>query len=372
MRAVALVVAVVLAVSAPAVGAPSGPDADSGGIPPGTRVETYLGNLDFPVDMAWVPGSSKIFFTEKNTGRVRIVTARGLRAEPCADLDVNNENERGALGIALDPFWGQNKRIYVYYTYDADPAAAPPPENRVTRFDVVDNRCVNPFHVVTIPSPNSRHNGGQIQFVAGKLFVATGDGTAPSRAQNLDSLLGKVLRYNPDGTIPSDNPFLTSTGAPSPVWSYGHRNPFGLAHKPGAGWLFESENGENCDDELNRVRRGRNYGWGIGYACDDPVGPSPLPPLAEWGDPDSGDPVIVPTDLWWYEGAMPELSGSLYMGDFTFGRIHRFDFDSTGSSVVASGVVHDDPGHVVDVSAGPGGWLYFMTTSAIKRIVPES
>jgi glucose/arabinose dehydrogenase len=346
------------------------PGSNQASLPSGTKVETYLGNLNFPVDMAWVPGSKRIFFTEKNSGRVRVVADGALRSEPCVDLDVANNGERGALGIALDPSWRQNKRLYVYYTYDPNAVDVDPaPVNRVTRFDVVNNRCINPEHLVpSIPSPSPFHNGGQIQFMAGKLFVATGDGTMPSRAQNVDSLNGKVLRYNADGTIPSDNP-TNSDGDVVAAWSYGHRNPFGLARKKGTDWLFETENGENCDDELNRIRKGLNYGWGPGYECDAPIGPSPQEPLAEWGVP-TAEPVIVPTDLWWYEGPMTQLSGDLYMGAFNSNSLYRFHVNETGTAVTPD-EIHTDSGSIVDVSKGPSGWLYFMTPGSIKRIVPE-
>jgi glucose/arabinose dehydrogenase len=345
------------------------PGSKQASLPPGTKVETYLPSLNYPVDMAWVPGSKRIFFTEKNTGQVRVVVDGVLRPDPCVDLDVASDGERGALGIALDPEWRQNKRLYVYYTNAA------PLENRVTRFTVQNNQCVNRDHVVTgIPSPAAHHNGGQLQFVAGKLFVSTGDGTQPSRAQNLNSLNGKILRYNPNGTIPSDNPTNTD-GDVVAAWSYGHRNPFGLARRKGTELLFESENGENCDDELNRIDKGSNYGWGIGYMCDQPVGPSPVAPLAEWGDPsvEPAEPVISPTDLWWYEGPLTALSGDLYMGAFSARSIYRMHVNETGTAA-APEVIHTDGALVVDVSKGPGGWLYYMTISsngAIKRIVPE-
>lgn len=351
MRRVALVLVVAVAALWPAAGAHA--------LPRGTRVEVYTEGHGFMVDMAWVPGTKRIFLTEK-IGKVRIVRRGVLDPTPCAVLDVEHENERGALGIALHPRFRDNHYLYVYYTN------ASPLENRVTRFTVRDGACVEPVHVVTgLPSPDTRHNGGQIEIAGGHLFVATGDGTAPSRSQNLGDPLGKVLRYELDGSIPEDNPF-SAPGSPSPVWSYGHRNPFGLARVPGTGELFESENGPDCDDELNRIEPGRNYGWGLGYTCGtNGVGASPHPPLLRWTPP------IVPTDLWWYDGRMRRLAGDLYMGDFGPGGVRRFTLDDTRTSVKRARVIHDDE-PVVDVSEGPGGWLYFMTLGEIKRIVRAS
>ena len=310
--------------------------------------------------MAWVEGTKKIFFTEKDTGRVRVLVGRKLLDRPCVNLDVNSSGERGALGIVLHPKFRQNRKLYVYYTN------ASPLENRVTRFTVRNNRCRSPDHVVTvIRSSSSYHNGGQLEFVRGKLFVATGEAHDPAEAQDTSSRLGKILRYNANGSIPSGNPFSTAV-QPNPVWSYGHRNPFGLAHKPGSKRLFESENGPQCDDELNRIVNGRNYGWGSGYSCGTVgVGPNPKRPLVRWSS------VIVPTDLWWYNGRLTALSGDLYMGDFGTGRLHRFVMNRRATRVKEDRIIYDGGSGIVDVTKGPGRWLYFATSSAIYRIVRE-
>lgn len=328
------------------------------GLPDGLEVRTYEGGLDFPVDMAWVPGTKKIFFTEKNTGKIRVMVGRRLLGRPCVDLDVASAGERGALGIALHPRFKRNHKLYVYYT-NADPL-----QHRVTRFIVRRNRCRNPRHIVRgiDASSSGYHNGGQIVFFRRKLFVATGDAHDPATAQSTDNRLGKVLRYNKDGTVPADNPF-SQPGDPSPVWSYGHRNPFGLAARSGKR-LYATENGPDCDDELNLIKRARNYGWGPGYQCGTAgVGIAPKGPMRRW------DPPIVPTDPWWYRGRIKRFSGALFMGDFSTGRLHRFDLRDRGRKVRRHRVVFDGGGGIVDVSKGPGGWLYFLTPSSIRRVV---
>ena len=328
-------------------------------LPQGTRVDVYRGDLDFAVDMAWAPGTKKLFFTEKVTGRVRVMVGRRLLARPCADLDVEGSGERGALGIVLHPRFRENHLLYVYYTNRE------PLENRVARFRVVDNRCRSKRDIVKgLPTKGAtNHNGGQLVFVRGKLFVSTGDAADPATAQDVDTRLGKVLRYNADGSIPDGNPF-SDPGDRSPVWSYGHRNPFGLAVEPGTNRLFETENGPDCDDELNRIRRGVNYGWGTGYRCGTAgVGDEPRGPLRRWTS------IVVPTDPWWYEGRMKSLSGSLYTGDFQ-GDLHRLDLNAKRTRVRRDRVIHSAPSGIVDVSKGPGGWLYFMTPSTLYRVVP--
>jgi aldose sugar dehydrogenase len=327
----------------------------------GFRVVRYHGGLEFPVDMAWVRGSKKIFFTEKDTGKVRVMIAGRLLKKPCINLSVNPAGERGALGIVLRSHFHRNHQLYVYYTN------ASPLENRVTRFTVHHNRCTAAKPILRHISASSSgyHNGGQLEFVNGMLFVSTGEAHDAANAQSLSSRLGKVLRVRPGGHIPSTNPY-SKPGAPNPVWTYGHRNPFGLTRQPGSTRLIESENGPDCDDELNRIVRGRNYGWGDGYQCGTRgVGHNPKGPLVRW------TPTIVPTDPWWYKGRLKALSDSVYMGDFSSGALHRFHLDRTGRHVLSKGVIYHASGGIVDVSKGPGGLLYLLTPTAILRLVPS-
>lgn len=321
-------------------------------LPSGTRVQTYQGNLSSPIDMAWVKGTNKIFFTEKNTGKVRIMEGQRLLDQACVKLDVNASGERGALGIALHPNFKQNHFLYVYYTN------ASPLENRVDRFTVRDNRCRDREGIIDAPAGSgTNHNGGQIEFAGGKLYVSVGDAAGPALAQNTSSKAGKILRINPNGSVPDGNPFNNA------VWSYGIRNPFGLAHKPGTTKIYETENGPECDDELNIIKKGRNYGWGPGYNCGTAgVGNNPVPPEVRWSD------VIVPTDLGWYSGKLKALRG-LLGGDYGGGRIHRFPMNDRGTSVKKDQVIYNGGDSITDVAEGPGGWLYFLTQNAIKRVV---
>jgi aldose sugar dehydrogenase len=324
-------------------------------LPPNTKVETYKTNLNFPVDMAWVPGTKRIFFTEKSSGRIRILDGRTLRSHPCTTLDVNSQGERGLLGITLHPNYKQNRYLYVYYSN------ASPLENRVTRFTVRDRRCRNATHIVKgIPASSRVHHGGQIEFAGEKLYVSTGEQGNRDAAQDTDSRLGKILRYNANGSIPNDNPFNNA------IWTYGHRNPFGLAHRPGTQRVFASENGPTCDDEFNVIESGRNYGWGSGYDCGtDGVGSNPKGPAVRWSE------IIVPTDPTYYEGRMKSLSGDIYIGSYRNGRIHQLIMNKGDTAVLEDRAISGDLGAILDLTKGPGRWLYLATTNAIKRIVPE-
>jgi len=326
--------------------------------PKGGKVVRYKGGLNFPVDMGWVPGTKRTFFTEK-TGRIRVMQGRKLIKRPCARLDVASDGERGLLGLALHPNYRKNHFLYVFYVN------ASPLESRVARFKVKGNRCRSRKGIVAnVPAPSGYHIGGQLEFAGGKLFVSVGEGHNPGNAQDKGGRLGKVLRYNADGSIPRGNPF-SKPGNRSPVWSYGHRNGFGLTHKPGTQKLYQTENGPECDDELNRIKRGRNYGWGNGYSCGDAgVGPRPKRPLHRWGA------VIAVTDPWWYKGRMKRLNGDIYAGGFSDGALHRLLMNDKGTKVRRDRIIHRGEG-IVDVSKGPGGWLYFMTATGMYRIVPD-
>lgn len=323
-------------------------------LPKGTKVQTYEGGLSFPIDMAWVEGTNKIFFTEKNSGKIRVMLGRRLLKKPCVNLDVLSSGERGLLGIALHPRFKKNHLLYVFHTN------ASPQDNRVTRFEVRRNQCKSPKTIISGISASSSgyHNGGQIEFVKGDLFVATGDAHSPSTAQDTSGRLGKILRLNPNGSVPSGNPFGNA------VWSYGHRNPFGLAKGPN-GQLYETENGPECNDELNLIKKGRNYGWGPAQdaSCSATDGPNPKAPLRNYSN------VIVPTDPVWYEGKLKALSGTLLLGDFN-GNLRRFRLNDKGTRIRSEKVIHSTSG-IVDVAKGPGGWPYFLTTSGIFRIVEK-
>lgn len=321
-------------------------------LPKGTEAKVWASGLNTAIHMAWVPGTSKVFVTEKG-GAIRIVKKGKVLDRPCTRLDVNQNGERGLLGLVLHPKFKSNGYLYVYYT-NADPL-----DNRVARFKVTDNRCMDRKIIIKDLDADSSgyHNGGQIEFMKGKLFVAVGDAHDPARAQNTGSREGKILRLNPNGSTPSTNPFGNA------VWSYGHRNPFGLAAKPGSSRLYSTDNGPSCDDELNLIKRGRNYGWGPSYTCGTRgVGSDPKGPLVRWGS------IIVPTDPGWYMGRLKALSGDLYMGDYGNGRLHRFVMNDKGTRVRDDRIIHDAGTPIIDVAKGPGGWLYYVTFNSLVRI----
>ena len=338
-------------------------------VPAGTKREAYVKGLDFPVDMAHVPGTRKIFFTEKMTGKIRVLQGRRLLAEPCRDLKVYNKREQGAGGIVLHPDYATNHYLYVYFQSKVHD------DNRVVRFTVANNKCTESTTIIDGIPMSEIHNGGQLEFLDGYLYVSTGDAQDPASAQDTTSLAGKILRLNPDGSVPDGNPFANE------VWSFGHRNPYGLAVRHATGHLFESENGPLCDDEVNLIDSAGNYGWGYPDGEDDnyqtlycnrprPDSPPTIWPLWSWGR-GPGEETVVPTDMVWYTGDLDAAADRLLMGTFKFGDLYSFELDAEGDPVDAD-VLHDGVKGIIDVASGPGGWVYYLTTNGMHRIVETS
>ncbi|MDD5082322.1 MAG: PQQ-dependent sugar dehydrogenase, partial [Dehalococcoidales bacterium] len=211
-------------------------------------------NLEIPWALDFLPDGSLIF-TER-PGRIRLIDAQdGLLLQPLLTIDeVTPRGEGGLLGIAVHPDFSGNHFIYVYYTYQAGAGLA----NRVVRFRM-ENGTLNDKQVIIdgIPAA-SNHDGGRIKFGPdGRLYVTTGDASVAELAQDKSSLAGKILRITDDGRIPADNPF-----SGSPVYSYGHRNPEGIAWDA-QGRLWATEHGSSATDELNLIQPGHNYGWPV-------------------------------------------------------------------------------------------------------------
>ena len=209
-------------------------------------------NLEVPwsIDIA---KDGRIFFTERE-GRIRIIDAQSkLIDEPAASIRVEQTGEGGLLGLALHPNFTENHLLYVYHTY----ANKSKLYNKVLMLTEKENKIIESKVIIDSIPGAQFHDGGSIKFGPdGKLYLSTGDATIPELAQNVKSLAGKILRLNPDGTIPDDNPFLGS-----PVYSYGHRNIQGMAWHSQTKQLYATEHGPSGNDEINVIKAGSNYGW---------------------------------------------------------------------------------------------------------------
>lgn len=211
-----------------------------------------------PTAMTIAP-DGRIFITEKN-GKVRIVKNGQLLPDPFVTIPVDNFNERGLGGIVLDPDFDRNHQFYLFYTV---PAVN---HNRVSRFTANGDYAIPGSEQIILdlePLAGTIHNGGAMQFGPdGKLYISVGDGANGATAQNLNSLSGKILRINSDGSIPQDNPFYNqTTGKYRSIWALGFRNSFTFAFQPGTGRLFANDVGGERFEEVNQIVKGGNYGW---------------------------------------------------------------------------------------------------------------
>jgi len=320
------------------------------------RTEQFLGGLETPVTLAFAP-DRRLFFNELSTGRVRIVQNGQLLPQPFVELTVVIGGERGLLGLALHPLFATNHFVYVLYT---DPAGV----HRVLRFTEVSGVGTNPTVIVDNLPSTPNHNGGNIGFGPdGRLYITVGDHGDPADSQDPNSPSGKILRYNDDGSIPGDNPF----GAGNPAFNLGLRNSFDFTFHPSTGAIYASENGPDCDDEINRIVAGANYGWRPNYPCGD-TDPAFVAPLVRF------TPTIAPTGITFYtSGVLPSFQGSLLMVDFNQGRVRRFMVNESNQGQITQSTVVVDGGFgpLFDIVQGPDGFLYFSSGNAILRIVPD-
>lgn len=314
----------------------------------GLRVETVAKNLDTPWEVAFAP-DGRTFVTER-PGVVRVIEDGELREEPYADLGAEEMGEGGQLGLALDPNFEENDTLYAYYTTET----ADGPENRIVRLVEEDGRAVERETLLSAPAA-SIHNGGRIAFGPdGKLYATIGDTSEASLAQDRDALAGKILRLNPDGSVPEDNPFDGS-----PVYSYGHRNPQGLAWDD-EGNLYAPEHGQSAHDELNLIKAGNNYGWPEIQGDENAAGLTP--PVLH-----SGDETWAPSGAEYVESGPWE--GSVLFTGLAGESLHRVEFDpeAPGKVIEHRDYLEGEYGRLRTVKQGPDGALYVLTSNRDGR-----
>ena len=315
-----------------------------GQVPAGFTLTELASGLSRPANLQALP-DGRFLIGEQQTGHIKVYKNGSILSTPYAIISplytVNNES--GLLGLCLDPDFSSNGYVYAFVTHDST-------TSRVWRFTTSGDVGIDQTLIVdNIPHRGVNHNGGGIGFGPdGKLYMAVGEAGDTSWAQDVNILGGKILRANPDGSVPADNPFGNL------VWSLGHRHPFRLTFQPGTGRLYVTENGPSQDDELNRIIQGGNFGW-----------PSDTGPNA---NPNHIDPVhnfssiVVPTDLLFYQGSAMPFDGELFLMEYLNARIRRFTLSLDGDSVI-SGPTDFVTGvsQPVDIEQGIDGALYFTT-----------
>ena len=321
-------------------------------VPAKISTVTLVSGAAFPVSAVVTP-SGNIFYAELFSGNIRKLRGSVLNPKPLVTLDVAGGGNEGLLGLALDPGYAQNGLLYVYRTVSG------PTRNQVLRLKVVDDTTVVEQRVLIDGIPSGGHDGGKIVVdSSGNLLISTGDGDRPETSPDLSSLGGKILRITPDGAIPADNPF-----GETPVFARGLRNPFGLARSPNTGVVYISDNGPNCDDEVNILVPAGDYGWRPGYPCGGSVPPYVAAEV-------SFTPPISPTGMTVYTGDLfPELKGQLLMGDFLSGGITVFGTGGSNGSINGIVALTNVGEPVVDVTQTGEGKIIVLTPTRVIELI---
>jgi aldose sugar dehydrogenase len=338
-------------------------------------VETVASELEHPWALAFLP-DGRILVTERS-GRLRVVSPTGRVSEPLGGVPkVQTGGQGGLLDVAVDPNFTENRLVYLSYAEPGKGGAG----TAVARGRLGEG-ALEDVQVIYRQQPKvegNGHFGSRLVFARdGALFVTQGDRQAyREQVQNLQSGLGKLVRINPDGSIPKDNPFVGRSGVRPEIYSYGHRSMQAAALHPETGQLWTVEHGARGGDELNHPEKGKNYGWPvITYGRDysgAKIGEGTAKegmeqPMYYW------DPVIAPSGAVWYTGdRYSGWKGSLFVGSLQPGALVRLTVEN--GKVTKEERYLSDVGRVRDVQQGPDGLLYIVTDESdgqLLRVVPK-
>lgn len=346
-------------------------------------VETPVTGLAYPIAFEFLPNGN-VIMTHK-PGEVKIYTLNNTVVSTFwmfNDSCLNNF-ERGTLGICLDPNYSSNHYVYVYYVHAVPPTTTTPQFLRVVRLTESSNVGTNPYIVFNygIGTPAGNHMGGNIHFGPdGKLYITIGENAVSSNSQLLTNPKGKILRLNSDGSIPTDNPFYDdgnpNTGNDDRIWCYGLRNSFDFTFSPINDSLYAAENGNNTWDEVNFIRKGKNYGWPVCEGYCTPYNPAYKQPMAVWGSP-----LPSVTGILIYNGTqMPELDNKLLIGsNNTNGNALLYKCDLGNApfyDTVTSKSTLLTLNNLTQLKQGPDGYIYalkggYTTSGILYRIKPS-
>ena len=338
------------------------------------RAETVAKGLEHPWAIAFLP-DQRVLVTER-PGRLRIVDRGGRISEPLTGVPkVYAGGQGGLLDVAVSPSFASDRLVYLAFSEPGEGGAG----TAVARGRLGETG-LEKVEIIWRQEPKvsgRNHFGSRLVFRPdGTLFVTLGDRFSErEKAQDLSVTLGKIVRINPDGTAPRDNPFAGRSGAKPEIWSYGHRNIQGADLNPQTGELWTAEHGARGGDELNRVEAGKNYGWpvityGVDYSGfrigEGTAKPGLEQPLYYW------DPVIAPSGMIFYTGdAFQEWKGNILIGSLTPGALVRLVMK--GNKVAREErYLADLRERIRDVQQGPEGLLYLVTDSRTGRILRVS
>ncbi len=362
-------------------------------------IEPVKTGLNTPWSINFAADGS-LYFTSRDSSVVtvsRLNVGTGAVSTFQSPSAVRDEGEGGVLGMELAPDFATSQKVFVCYSYSKGGVVADQNRrNRLSSFVLSGGALTSETILFDNMLGWSNHNGCRVVIGAdNKLYFSMGDaadynadsdgagdpagdgsGNGANKAQVLDSLAGKIFRLNLDGSIPTDNPFYAmQSGQARAIWSYGHRNPQGLAVEPVTGNLWSTEHGPDKNDELNLIAKGKNYGWekctGIIATC---AGLSDYVPAVAQFEP-NGSSTIAISDMVFYNASIfPEWKGNLFFVSLKTGRLYRLEL--SGSSVQKTEILIDNLyGRLRDVTVGTDGNIYFSTdqstNSSIYRLRPK-
>ena len=361
---IALLVALGIACNQPPAGRGAGEVQTSAQSNTNFKIEKVAGGLEVPWSIVWAP-DGRMIFTER-PGRVRVIEKGTLNPKPLFVVpDVEESGESGLMSVALHPQFSSNHFIYLSYAYTTGGVKV-----RVVRYREAPEGFVDRKVIIEDLPAAQFHAGCRIRFGPdGKLYVTTGDATQRALAQKLDSLAGKTLRLNDDGTVPQDNPFVGQQNARPEIWSLGHRNAQGMDWQPGSNLMFQTEHGPSGfdgpggGDEVNIVEKGKNYGWPTIHHTQTAAGLES--PLLEY------TPACAPASGAFYRGSVfPQFKGNFFFGCLRGERLIRVTLD--GRRVVNQEDLVKNYGRIREVAEGPDGYLYFSTSNRDGRGKPAT
>lgn len=336
------------------------------------HVETVVKGLEHPWGLTFLPDG--IMLITERPGRMRIVDKAARLSKPLEGVPkVLARGQGGLLDVSVDPRFPENRFVYVCYSE--------PGENGVAGTSVARGRLgeagLEDVQVIYRQQPKvsgPNHFGSRLAFAPdGSLFVTQGDRFAyRDQAQDLSSGIGKIVRINPEGSVPEDNPFVNRKGARPEIWSYGHRNIQSAAIHPQTGQLWTVEHGARGGDELNQPQAGKNYGWpiityGVDYSGakigEGTAKPGMEQPVYYW------DPVIAPSGMTFYTGdVFPDWKGSILVGSLNPGLLVRLVMKD-GRVAREERYLSELDVRIRDVRQGPDGFVYLLTDNRDGRLL---
>jgi glucose/arabinose dehydrogenase len=328
-------------------------------LPSGFTESVVVTGLSSPTAMEFAP-DGRLFVCQQG-GQLRVIKNGVLLAAPFLTVTVNAGGERGLLGVTFDPNFAVNHFVYIYYT-----ATSPSVHNRVSRFTANGDVMVAGSEVVILDLNNlggaQNHNGGAIHFGGdGKLYIAAGENATASNSQSLSTLLGKMLRVNSDGSIPTDNPFYnTASGVNRAIWAMGLRNPFTFAVQPGTGRIFINDVGQNTWEEINEAVAGANYGWPNCEGFCSPANGSYRDPIFRYSHGSGSTSGYSIAGGSFYNPATAQFpaayAGVYFFADYVNGWVRKLD-PANGNQVTAFATGINAP---VDLKVSADGRLFYL------------